>query len=59
VKTAEPDTGSGRDQGLWWTVVRLPICLLYRHRQSLRRGPDFTAMLQPVFGEEGLRGVVK
>jgi NAD(P)-dependent dehydrogenase (short-subunit alcohol dehydrogenase family) len=27
--------------------------------QSLRRGPDFTAMLEPVFGEEGLRGVVK
>jgi NAD(P)-dependent dehydrogenase (short-subunit alcohol dehydrogenase family) len=26
--------------------------------QSLRRGPDFRAMLQPVFGEEGLRGVV-
>jgi len=26
--------------------------------QSLRRGPDFTAMLEPVFGEEGLRGVV-
>jgi NAD(P)-dependent dehydrogenase (short-subunit alcohol dehydrogenase family) len=27
--------------------------------QSLRRGPDFTAMLEPVFGAEGLRGVVK
>ena len=26
--------------------------------QSLRRGPDFTAMLEPMFGEEGLRGVV-
>jgi NAD(P)-dependent dehydrogenase (short-subunit alcohol dehydrogenase family) len=26
--------------------------------QSLRRGPDFTAMLEPVFGQEGLRGVV-
>ena len=26
--------------------------------QSLRRGPDFTAMLEPVFGEAGLRGVV-
>ncbi len=26
--------------------------------QSLRRGPDFTAMLEPVFGTEGLRGVV-
>ena len=26
--------------------------------QSLRRGPDFTAMLEPVFGAEGLRGVV-
>ena len=26
--------------------------------QSLRRGPDFTAMLEPVFGEDGLRGVV-
>jgi NAD(P)-dependent dehydrogenase (short-subunit alcohol dehydrogenase family) len=26
--------------------------------QSLRRGPDFTAMLEPVFGSEGLRGVV-
>jgi NAD(P)-dependent dehydrogenase (short-subunit alcohol dehydrogenase family) len=25
--------------------------------QSLRRGPDFTAMLEPVFGAEGLRGV--
>jgi NAD(P)-dependent dehydrogenase (short-subunit alcohol dehydrogenase family) len=24
----------------------------------LRRGPDFTAMLEPVFGAEGLRGVV-
>ena len=24
----------------------------------LRRGPDFTAMLQPVFGADGLRGVV-
>jgi 7-alpha-hydroxysteroid dehydrogenase len=26
--------------------------------QMLRRGPDFSAMLQPVFGEGGLRGVV-
>jgi NAD(P)-dependent dehydrogenase (short-subunit alcohol dehydrogenase family) len=26
--------------------------------QSLRRGPDFTAMLEPVFGSDGLRGVV-
>jgi NAD(P)-dependent dehydrogenase (short-subunit alcohol dehydrogenase family) len=26
--------------------------------QSLRRGPDFTAMLEPAFGEDGLRGVV-
>ncbi|MBV8927912.1 MAG: SDR family oxidoreductase [Mycobacteriaceae bacterium] len=26
--------------------------------QSLRRGPDFTAMLEPVFGADGLRGVV-
>lgn len=26
--------------------------------QSLRRGPDFSAMLEPVFGAEGLRGVV-
>jgi NAD(P)-dependent dehydrogenase (short-subunit alcohol dehydrogenase family) len=26
--------------------------------QMLRRGPDFTAMLEPVFGAEGLRGVV-
>ena len=26
--------------------------------QSLRRGPDFTAMLEPVFGPDGLRGVV-
>src|SRR6201997_2477120 len=26
--------------------------------QSLRRGPDLTAMLEPVFGAEGLRGVV-
>jgi NAD(P)-dependent dehydrogenase (short-subunit alcohol dehydrogenase family) len=26
--------------------------------QSLRRGPDFTAMLEPMFGAEGLRGVV-
>ncbi|MBV8346971.1 MAG: SDR family oxidoreductase [Mycolicibacterium sp.] len=26
--------------------------------QCLRRGPDFTAMLEPVFGAEGLRGVV-
>ncbi len=25
---------------------------------SLRRGPDFTAMLEPVFGGEGLRGMV-
>ena len=25
---------------------------------SLRRGPDFSAMFEPVFGEEGLRGVV-
>jgi NAD(P)-dependent dehydrogenase (short-subunit alcohol dehydrogenase family) len=24
----------------------------------LRRGPDFTAMLEPIFGAEGLRGVV-
>ena len=24
----------------------------------LRRGPDFTAMLEPVFGADGLRGVV-
>jgi NAD(P)-dependent dehydrogenase (short-subunit alcohol dehydrogenase family) len=27
--------------------------------QSLRRGPDFTAMLEPMFGAEGLRGVVR
>jgi NAD(P)-dependent dehydrogenase (short-subunit alcohol dehydrogenase family) len=26
--------------------------------QMLRRGPDFTAMLEPVFGADGLRGVV-
>jgi NAD(P)-dependent dehydrogenase (short-subunit alcohol dehydrogenase family) len=26
--------------------------------QMLRRGPDFTAMLEPAFGAEGLRGVV-
>jgi NAD(P)-dependent dehydrogenase (short-subunit alcohol dehydrogenase family) len=26
--------------------------------QSLRRGPDFTAMLEPMFGADGLRGVV-
>lgn len=26
--------------------------------QMLRRGPDFSAMLGPVFGEDGLRGVV-
>jgi len=26
--------------------------------QCLRRGPDFTAMLEPVFGADGLRGVV-
>jgi NAD(P)-dependent dehydrogenase (short-subunit alcohol dehydrogenase family) len=26
--------------------------------QLLRRGPDFTAMLEPVFGADGLRGVV-
>lgn len=26
--------------------------------QSLRRGPDFTGMLEPAFGEGGLRGVV-
>jgi 7-alpha-hydroxysteroid dehydrogenase len=26
--------------------------------QCLRRGPDFTAMLEPMFGAEGLRGVV-
>jgi NAD(P)-dependent dehydrogenase (short-subunit alcohol dehydrogenase family) len=26
--------------------------------QSLRRGPDFTAMLEPIFGADGLRGVV-
>ncbi|GFG74302.1 SDR family oxidoreductase [Mycobacterium botniense] len=25
---------------------------------ALRRGPDFTAMLEPVFGADGLRGVV-
>lgn len=25
----------------------------------LRRGPDFTAMLEPVFGADGLRGVVR
>ena len=24
----------------------------------LRRGPDFSAMLDPVFGADGLRGVV-
>ncbi|MGA9613195.1 MAG: SDR family oxidoreductase, partial [Mycobacterium sp.] len=24
----------------------------------LRRGPDFSAMLEPVFGADGLRGVV-
>jgi 7-alpha-hydroxysteroid dehydrogenase len=26
--------------------------------QCLRRGPDFTAMLEPIFGADGLRGVV-
>ncbi len=26
--------------------------------QMLRRGPDFSAMLEPVFGADGLRGVV-
>lgn len=26
--------------------------------QSLRRGPDFSAMLEPVFGADGLRGVL-
>ncbi|WP_026919729.1 SDR family oxidoreductase [Gordonia shandongensis] len=26
--------------------------------QSLRRGPDFTSMLEPAFGADGLRGVV-
>ncbi|HLR98927.1 MAG TPA: SDR family oxidoreductase [Mycolicibacillus parakoreensis] len=26
--------------------------------QSLRRGPDFTAMLEPAFGADGLRGVL-
>lgn len=26
--------------------------------QMLRRGPDFSSMLEPVFGEDGLRGVV-
>jgi NAD(P)-dependent dehydrogenase (short-subunit alcohol dehydrogenase family) len=26
--------------------------------QMLRRGPDFTAMLEPVFGADGLRGVM-
>ena len=26
--------------------------------QSLRRGPDYSAMLEPAFGAEGLRGVV-
>ena len=25
---------------------------------SVRRGPDFSAMLEPVFGADGLRGVV-
>ncbi|MFW0785308.1 SDR family oxidoreductase [Gordonia sp. CPCC 206044] len=27
--------------------------------QMLRRGPDFTSMLEPVFGSDGLRGVVE
>ncbi|OHV00585.1 SDR family oxidoreductase [Mycobacterium talmoniae] len=27
--------------------------------QMLRRGPDFSAMLEPVFGADGLRGVVR
>lgn len=27
--------------------------------QMLRRGPDFTAMLEPAFGADGLRGVVQ
>jgi hypothetical protein len=26
--------------------------------QMLRRGPDFSGMLEPVFGADGLRGVV-
>jgi NAD(P)-dependent dehydrogenase (short-subunit alcohol dehydrogenase family) len=26
--------------------------------QSLRRGPDFTALLEPMFGADGLRGVI-
>jgi hypothetical protein len=26
--------------------------------QMLRRGPDFSAMLEPLFGADGLRGVV-
>ena len=29
-----------------------------RRRVMLRRGPDFGAMLEPVFGADGLRGVV-
>lgn len=26
--------------------------------QMLRRGPDYSSMLEPLFGEDGLRGVV-
>ena len=26
--------------------------------QMLRRGPDFSSMLEPLFGADGLRGVV-
>jgi hypothetical protein len=27
--------------------------------QMLRRGPDFSSMLEPLFGADGLRGVVE
>jgi 7-alpha-hydroxysteroid dehydrogenase len=40
------------DAGAWITGQ------LINGGQSLRRGPDFSAMLEPVFGEDGLRGVV-
>jgi 7-alpha-hydroxysteroid dehydrogenase len=42
------------DAGSWITGQ----CINVDGGRILRRGPDFSAMLEPVFGADGLRGVV-
>lgn len=42
------------DSEAWRRTVDLNV----NGGHTLRRGPDFTAMLEPAFGADGLRGVV-